>query len=745
MKIRFIILLIFVHGLLWSQSGIEEQHINSTDSVSGKITLIPKIKTPIKFDGIVDSVEWSSIDTIPMYSYRPRASLIPYMRTTVRVGYDQKNFYYSAICYQDPKTIQMPLFERDRQAPNADLITLLLDTYNDNENALAFTASATVSRIDFSVKNDAQGAPINMSWDSYWDAKVSMFSKGWMVEMRIPFSSLRFQVVNDSVIMGISTIRHCASKSEDDIYPFREDDTNFWAFVQPSKAKDVLFSGIKNTRPWYTSPYLLTQLGFQNLEQEPSGFEKNPDNNFEFGLDIQHAITDNLNMDVTFNTDFAQVEADDQVINLSRFSIFFPEKRRFFQERSGIMEFSFEDNNRLFYSRRIGINDGKKIPLWGGVRLVGRINKFDVGFMSMQSREKYSFLSENYGILRLRRQISKNNSYIGGIFTSRLGLDGSQNLTYGIDGIINLFKQTYVKVNLAQSHDSDDSISNAGLFNGRNRIYLQLEDRLKKGFNYSLSYSQVDKDYNPGIGFESRFNFKSIGDRISYAWFPEQKFLNYLLFEIQSKTFYQGLINQLESYTITPLIKITTNRSSTLTLNYTRSYDNPLQEFKLSPDVTILPKKYYNDEFNLNYNTSGVKFLQSDFTIKLGSYYEGKLFSGTIKPTYVVSKYLTLSGYYQYNRIRFTNSNDYISHLVRLNISTAFNVKLSVNFFIQYNSNSKMSNINLRLRYNFRDGNDFYFVYNEMIKALGEASLNLPASLSRTFILKYIHTFQISR
>ncbi len=639
----------------------------------------------------------------------------------------------------------MPFFERDKQAPTADLITLLIDSYNDNENALVFTTSATGSRIDFSVKNDAQGAPVNGSWDSYWDAKVSMFPKGWMVEMRIPFSSLRFQVVNDSVKMGISTIRHFASQSEDDIYPFREDDTNFWAFVQPSKAKDVIFTGIKNTRPWYTSPYLLTQLGFQNLEKEPSGFEKKPDNHIDFGLDIQHAITDNLNLDVTFNTDFAQVEADDQVINLSRFSIFFPEKRRFFQERSGIMEFSFDDNNRLFYSRRIGINDGKKIPLWGGVRLVGRINKFDVGFMSMQSREKYSFPSENYGILRLRRQISKNNSYIGGIFTSRLGLDGSQNLTYGIDGIINLFKQTYLKINLAQSYNSEDSISNSGLFNGRNRIYLQLEDRLKKGFNYSLSYSQVDKAYNPGIGFESRYDFKSIGDRVSYAWIPKQEFLNYILFEIKAKAFYQSSTNQLESYFIAPQIQFKANNSSGFTLNYTRSYDNPQKEFKLNSVIVISPKKYYNNEFDLTYKTSDVKFLKSDFTIKLGSYYGGKLFSGTINPVYVVSKFLTLSGFYQFNQIRFTNSNDYVSHLARLKVATAFNVKLSVNSFIQYNSTDKVSNINLRLRYNFRDGNDFYFVYNEMIKGLGEASLNLPASLSRTFILKYIHTFQISR
>ncbi len=280
---------------------------------------------------------------------------------------------------------------------------------------------------------------------------------------------------------------------------------------------------------------------------------------------------------------------------------------------------------------------------------------------------------------------------------------------------------------------------------GRNRIYLQLEDRLKKGFNYSLSYSQVDKTYNPGIGFESRYNFKSIGDRVSYAWIPKQEFLNYILFEIKAKAFYQGSTNQLESYFITPLIQFNTNNSSGFSLNYTRSYDNPKKEFKLNSVIVISPKKYYNNEFDLTYKTSDVKFLKSDFTIKLGSYYGGKLFSGTINPVYVVSKFLTLSGFYQFNQIRFTNSNDYVSHLARLKVATAFNVKLSVNSFIQYNSTDKVSNINLRLCYNFRDGNDFYFVYNEMIKGLGEASLNLPASLSRTFILKYIHTLQISR
>ncbi|MCK5101561.1 MAG: hypothetical protein KAR17_02060, partial [Cyclobacteriaceae bacterium] len=180
-------------------------------------------------------------------------------------------------------------------------------------------------------------------------------------------------------------------------------------------------------------------------------YDKIDDLDFQIGLDIQHAFSDNLNADFTINTDFAQVEADNQVVNLSRFSLFFPEKRRFFLERASTFDFQYDLNNNLFYSRRIGIEDGELIPLYGGARLVGRLNKWDVGFLNMQSREKDDFPSENFGVLRLRRNILNQRSYVGGMFTSRIGTDGHRNFAYGIDGIINLFKQDYLQVNVAQT------------------------------------------------------------------------------------------------------------------------------------------------------------------------------------------------------------------------------------------------------------------------------------------------------
>ncbi len=714
----------------------------------GQLALVPKMETAILFDGVVDSLEWGSIAALPLVSHWPAFSAEPGTRTEFRVAYDEKFLYFSAICYDDPALIQQPYFEHDKLAMTMDHISLILDTYNDNENALYFCVSPTGSRIDISVRNDAQGNnPNDLSWNAYWEAKVSLNDEGWMAEARIPFSSLRFQSENDLTTMGLIAYRYRPSSKQLDVYPAIPRDWGFWSFIKPSQAQDVIFSGIQNKRPWFTSPYVLSRLGYyHNRLPESPGFEKISGNKLDVGLDIQHAVSNNLNLDITVNTDFAQVEADDQVVNLSRFSLFFPEKRRFFLERSSIMEFSFENDNRLFYSRRIGINEGKLIPLWGGVRLVGRIKSFDVGVMTMQSQEKFDFPSENFGVLRLRKRISENNSYVGGIFTSRTDFSGNTNLTYGLDGIINLFRDDYLKVNLAQSRQSQQTDSDSNFPKDRNRIYIQWEDRSNVGFNYSLSYSQVDLNYEPGLGFEMRKNFKAFGDRISYGWFPgEKSSFYYLQFTVNSQAYFSNTSNQLETFLVSPFVQLEWNNRNSVQFAYSRFLDNPPSAFNLSRDVVIDCGKYVNNDISIIYRTSPVNLLNALFNVTTGNYYEGKRFSASVTSTYTISRYFTLTGFYEYNHIGFENLPDYMSHVGRLKISSSLNVKLSMNAFVQYNSLSQISLLNFRLRYNPKDGNDLYLVYNEMLNNNGKSDPLLPFSGFRTLTLKYIHTFHIGR
>lgn len=287
---------------------------------------IPRLLAPIEFDGKVGDGEWAAIDTISLISHWPAFSDKPNSRTLFRIAYDEKFFYFSAVCFDKPNQIQGPNFERDNWAMTMDHVAIILDTYNDNENGVIFVVTPTGSRIDVSLKNDAQGTdPVDVSWNSFWEALVSRDDAGWTAEVRIPFSSLRFQSSDGNVTMGMIAYRYLALERQMDIFPEIPPEWGFWSFIKPSMAQDISFSNVHNKRPWFTSPYTLAEAGYHHDKPEGSLYpEKTNNNRVTAGLDVQHALTNNMNMDITINTDFAQVEADDQVVNLSRFSLFFP-------------------------------------------------------------------------------------------------------------------------------------------------------------------------------------------------------------------------------------------------------------------------------------------------------------------------------------------------------------------------------------------------------------------------------------
>lgn len=711
---------------------------------------IPKLESPIEFDGKVGDGEWDSIDTLSLVSHWSAYSDKPNARTLFRIAYDDKFLYFSTVCYDDPDQILEPSFERDRWEMNMDQVAIILDAYNDNENGLLFAVTPTGSRIDVSIKNDGQGEnATDESWNSYWEARVSKNEYGWEAEARIPFSSLRFQTMNDQVVMGLMVYRYMAKDRLLDVYPNVPPDWGFYSFAKVSLAQDVSFANVRNKRPWFTSPYVLGVAGYHHVDSDEDAAtypDKVNDNKITAGLDIQHALSDNMNLDLTFNTDFAQVEADDQVINLTRFNFFFPEKRRFFLERASIMDFGFDNDNRLFYSRRIGIVDGQITPLWGGARIVGRVGDYDLGFMNIQSRASDGNASENFGVLRMRRRVSKNNSYVGGIFTSRSDWKGANNFAYGLDGIINLFGNDYLKVNVAGSYDSEDTVAHRHLLEDRKRIYVKWENRSQVGFNYSLSYSQVDKSYDPGIGFELRHDYKAIGDRLSYGWFTDKhKSIRFIRFDLLGTAYYSNSKSDLESLLLSPTFYMEWKRYDYVKVAFNRYYDNVPEPFNLSDDIEIAAAEFLNHDITIEYQSPPVKFLSALFNFTAGSFYGGDRVTAGITPTLVLSKYLTLSGLYEYNHIAFAGKPTYRAQVARLKVSASLNVHLSVNAFVQRNSLNDVSSANFRLRYNWKDGDDLYVVYNETINQNGRSDPTIPFSAYRAFMVKYIHTFHLGR
>ena len=514
-------LLIFV--LLFSlTNNALSQELDSTPLV------LPRLQGPIQLDGFSDEPAWNAIEPLPLTVYQPVFQAPPTQKTEIRVAYDDDYLYVAGRMYDSkPDGIRGVSLYRDEYSGD-DVLAIVLDTFNDNENALWFSTTPTGVRFDWAVANDAQfngdfrGA-INRSWNTFWDTRSVSTEEGWFAEMRIPFSSLRFQDADGRVIMGMSTYRFIARDNERQLFPATPPNWSMgWA--KASQMKDVVFQGVYSKKPLYITPYVLGGLSeLAELNNSETAYLTDNDFTREIGADIKYSLTSNLALDLTVNTDFAQVEADDEQVNLTRLSLFFPEKRQFFQERAGIFEFSTGRQDRLFYSRRIGLDeDNQPVRILGGARVVGRIGSWDVGLINMQTANSNLLPSENFGVLRLRRQVINPFSYAGGMVTTRLGNDGNYNVAAGLDAIIRPFGDDYITFRLAETFDRDLIDSSTLDLWAANLFRLQWERRSENGFSYRGTVKRYGPDFKPEVGFLTRLDIVATAGTFGYGWFGDE-------------------------------------------------------------------------------------------------------------------------------------------------------------------------------------------------------------------------------
>jgi hypothetical protein len=553
-----------------------------------------------------------------------------------------------------------------------------------------------------------------MSWNTFWDVETVINEEGWFVEMRIPISSLRFQDVNGVTTMGLIVWRFIPHKNETIIFPAIHPKYGEWAMMKPSRAEDVIFKDIKPKRPFYIAPYGLAGFSETNeLNDAETEYIYNKKTPVEAGLDIKYGLTSNLTMDLTLNTDFAQVEADDQMINLTRFSLFFPEKRKFFQERSSIFSFSSGGSSNLFYSRRIGLYDDQPVRIYGGARIVGRIGSWDLGFLDMQTAPFEDLPSENFGVLRMRRQVINENSYIGGILTSRIGMDGKYNTAYGLDAILRIFNDDYLDIKWAQSFETGLKNNPASLDPAK--MQISWERRNEEGFAYDISWSRSGEAFNPGIGFEMREDYSFARTQFQYGWLPgkDSKLFSHSIY-IQQMYFLSVTDGSLETLTAGPGWKFQTKSMMSGNLSVSYMIEDVKEVFSFSDDAEVPEGRYEFIEFRGTISTPMSRKFYSMIMSKAGGFYDGYRTSISFMPTWNISSSFQLNGTYQYNWINFEErSQKFNGQIGRLKILYMYNTKLSASAFIQYNSSNNVIICNFRLRYNPKEGNDFYLVFNE--------------------------------
>lgn len=455
-----------------------------------------------------------------------------------------------------------------------------------------------------------------------------------------------------------------------------------------------------------------------------------------------------MTLDVTVNPDFAQAEADDQEVNLTRYSLFMAEKRQFFQERSSLFDFSLDGSaSNLFYSRNIGLNDtGEAVRIYGGARLTGKVGKWDIGLMDMQTAKTDDTAADNFGVVRMRRNVINQYSYVGGIFTSRLGADGHQNFAYGLDGTFRLFGDDYLDTKVASTYDNKvESKFNKSAFG-----YLQWERRSEKGLGYIFKYYYLGEQFNPGVGYLQRSAMDLKQVRLKYGWLPgrDSKWFSYSTY-LDFQRYDRLTDHKMEAQTITWDWAMNSKKGYTLSLDLTYEKQGLNKNFNVSPKEGIfIPENNYDFFYGkLMVSTPKTKPYKVEAGVKYGGYYDGTQFQVTLAPVIAFSSSFQMTMNYEYNRLYFSKRN-MMTNLHNLGIKATYmlNTKLSADLYTQYACTTDQLSTNFRIRYNPKEGSDLYLVINDgrnFHRFKDNYGLKLPIYNSSTIMFKYTYTFTL--
>jgi hypothetical protein len=659
--------------------------------------------------------------------------------TEVLVGYDDTHLLIAGrFRDSDPGGMRIGSLTRDRPGSD-DAFELILDTYDDNENAVGFATNPAGIRVDFSIVNNAEEVnprlpPHDPAWNTFWDVETSVDSLGWSMEMRIPLSSLRFQEVDGRVSMGMIVRRTIARKNEEITFPGIPPE---WggSYRKPSLGASVILSGISSSKPVYISPHILTGLEKAPLARTGPPGEDKTHLTRDFGFDVKAPLADNLVLDLTANTDFAQTEVDAEQVNTGRFNLFFPEKRQFFLERAGVFDFTGVGGSRLFHSRRIGLSEeGEPIRIAGGGRLVGRIGEWDLGALDMQTLDSDSLSSENFGVIRLRRRTFNQESHAGLMVTSRAPAHGETSLSYGVDGRVHFGGTTYATASFSQSLEGGRGTlgSTAGM--------VGFERRSRSGFSHSQSLGWTGGSYDPGMGFVDRAGITRYDGAVDYLWVPDGDGALYNHgpgLEVLGIGRTRG---GLESVEVAPGWLLNWKSGFRLDLEANGFFEDVIDPFSIG-HASIPTGRYQFFSLRAMLVFPPKWRLSGRIYTRYGQLYDGKWSVLYLRPAWRVSERLSVSLDYDRTRARFPDRSErFDSDILRFRANGAFNASFSGSSFIQYSSFSEEISANAQLRYNFSEGQDLFLIYNEGL-TVDPVTNRVEALGNRSLLVKFTHTF----
>ena len=708
--------------------------------------VVRSTKLPVMDGNVIDDEAWSSINPIISFTQKsPDEGQVATEKTAVRIMYSDQMFYVSVICYDsNPKGIVISDTRRDAPLNNTDSFMFILDTFHDQQNGFVFGTNAGGIEYDAQVSGGGEGMSIsstrqsvgvganfNINWDAAWDVKTEIGEYGWSAEFAIPFKTLRFSSDKDQS-WGANFQRTIARKNEH----------VFWSpiprqFSLNRLALEGTLTGINvpTDRNIKLMPYV---LGNNNKVINETSYSKSEG---DFGFDAKVGVTSSLTMDITYNTDFAQVEADEQQVNLDRFSLFFPEKRAFFLENAGL--FSAGENTyygpdiEMFFSRRIGIVSGNRVPILGGGRLTGDLRGFKLGILNMRTGSvKNVSDGDDYGVFRLKKELP-NRTYFGGMVTRKKGLgdDGYINQSYSIDGALGIGDAIQL-IGFAAKTDPAPGIKG----NNDSYAYVLEANRNTQSFTNQIRYSEVGKNFNPEMGFVKRLGYRKVLFRILNRTRPKDFFG---ILELRPHITYWGYWKLEDGFQETGFLHIDNHwefrngfRIDT-GINFTK--EGVVDSFQIVSGEWVPPSTYDNKELHIRTNTNLTKPFSIILVTKIGGFFNGdrKNFDTTLR--YRFGDRFTSEVISKYNDVKLDDGGEFITHLMRGRLTYALSSNIYIQSLLQYNNQSDEWSMNWRFIWQQSAATGLYIVYNEAQDYDG-----IPITKStKSFVLKYSYLFDI--
>lgn len=675
-------------------------------TAANRIQSAPVIDGEVLNDGV-----WSEMETVgELLQTRPNFGQAATEKTEIRIAYTKEYFYVSAVCYDsNPDGLVVSDARRDANLDNTDAFLFILDTYKDGQNGFIFGTNSLGVQYDAQVDNEGQGnfnpnrqqsgtiGGFNLNWDASWEVATQVGDYGWSAEFAIPVRTLRFQSGKD---WGINFRRNIRKSNE----------VAYWSQIPIGFTINRLSLAGSLTGLDLQSPGNLKVIPYV-LGRAEKDFT-NPDSETDFsgdaGADLKFSVTPSLTLDLTYNTDFAQVEVDDQQVNLDRFNLFFPEKRPFFLENAGQFTVGSPGEVDLFFSRRIGIGDGGRVvPIIGGARLSGKLNKTNVGLLSMFTDDVFDegIEKNNFTVARVNHEFGGRTA-IGAVLVNKEGLqtDNTYNRTYAVDGKLGLGNKARFSGFYAQTRDPDKA-------DDAHSYKLQY-DYQWNNLVMRAAYTEVGQGFNPEVGFLLRSAYKKPEGLILYHLRPKNPDAKIL--EYRPHVSYRGYWN-FDGFQETGFLHIDNhweykNGTEIHTgVNITR--EGVVNSFDISDGVTIAPGTYDHVEGQVIFFTNRSKPLSISTRSVIGGSFGGSRYLNSATLRYRHGDKLNTEVGYQYNKFDLPTGT-FSANIFRGAMAYSFTPNMYLQGLVQNNTVADLWSVNFRFGWLQRANTGLFVVFN---------------------------------